>query len=891
MHYPEQRRLSEIVKDDIGTMFKLGVKVCFLKEYLKNKERKIVTSKDLFNINKKIELERNSEKSNEALLIDELMSFCEKDPDAVISVQVDSDGVLQFLLLISGDMQQVFDMFPEVLMIDCTYCTNKLRMPLFTLLVEDGNGTGQAVGYAFIAQETENTLHDVFSEIELILNLNQVKVVILDKDLKEIGAVSKVMPTAEIQLCKFHVLQAFYRFLNKQGLASIEKDNLKKIFKSLVYAKSKKSFDINLGHLATVAPEVVMAYYNKNWGLPHQVKYWAYYETIKYVNLGNTTNNRSESHNQKIKNILSRKMSLAEAVKCILLLHTCKFEQMAHIEFNQSFKESYRLGTDEDVVTDDIVKVLTPYAAGIVIAELKKSRTNLLVLNKVCSCPLQVTMKLPCRHTMAVKIVNGDAIFKADDAGERWHLSYQKKSWLSRKTRSLHNQANNVFHFSTNKTEKKTLKVPFSKDQKFKTAMNLCKPISDYLSTLGMNEFEEKIDSLNLIYKLWLAGKKVIISDMEAQALPEISNLPKVFALPEISDLPEMSDFLETSELPEMSDLPEMSSSPNFSESLFSALPSSLNLNEQLQNQGNVLSPNQFSLNDCVNFKDLPTTKSECCTGQAINIFNNLANVCLPKVPPVVGNVKIKKARLKRKRGLYNDPYHQSCQRILGKTAHKEQLLKKQHSVIDLQLFSIKDSFEMLSDLHINKAQKLLSMQFPDVKGLQDLILGSKLHFRVQSGKFVQILHNGAMHWLTISNFLSTHLNSVDVFDSLYYDLSVSGKMQVGSIMMVKEPFLKLQFKDFQKQSGGVDCGLFAIAAATDLCYNYDPSIKCYKQELMRDHLLKCFSDNYLTPFPIETNERKKKKLPKPINVPLYCICRLPDNKEEKMVKCNNCKE
>nr|XP_047129579.1 uncharacterized protein LOC124809506 [Hydra vulgaris] len=160
-------------------------------------------------------------------------------------------------------------------------------------------------------------------------------VVILDKDLKEIGAVSKVMRTAEIQLCMFHVLQAFYRFLNKQGLASIEKDNLKKIFKSLVYAKSKKLFDINLGHLATVAPKVVMAYYNKNWGLPHQVKYWAYNETIKYVNLGNTTKNRSESHNQKIKNILSRKMSLAKAVKGIFLLHTCKFEQMAHIEFEE----------------------------------------------------------------------------------------------------------------------------------------------------------------------------------------------------------------------------------------------------------------------------------------------------------------------------------------------------------------------------------------------------------------------------------------------------------------------------------------------------------------------------------------------------------------------------
>ncbi|XP_065656055.1 uncharacterized protein LOC136081804 isoform X1 [Hydra vulgaris] len=339
-----------------------------------------------------------------------------------------------------------------------------------------------------------------------------------------------------------------------------------------------------------------------------------------------------------------------------------------------------------------------------------------------------------------------------------------------------------------------------------------------------------------------------------------------------------------------MSDLPEMSGSSYFSESLSYALPSCLNLNEQLRNQGSVLSSNLFSLNGSVNLKGLPANKSECCTSEAINVFSSLDNVYLPKVPPVVGNVKIRKARLKRKHELYNDPYHQSCNRILGKTAHKEQLLKKQLSVADLRLFSIKDSFKMLSDLHINKAQKLLSMQFPKVQRLQDPILGSK-HFRVQSGKFIQILHNGAMHWLTISNFLSTDLNSIDVFDSLYYGLSVSGKMQVGSIIMVKDAFLKIQFKDFQKQSGGLDCGLFAIAVATDLCYNHDPSIKCYKQELMRDHLLKCFSDNHLTPFPIETSERKEKKQSKPINLPLYCICRLPDNKEEKMVKCDNCKE
>jgi transposase-like protein len=106
-------------------------------------------------------------------------------------------------------MKHTFAMFPEVLMIDCTYCTNRLRMPLFTLLVEDGNGTGQTMGYAFITHETENT------KMARIRKFERVKVVVLDKDMKEIAAVKKVIPGAEIQICKFHVIQAVDRFIHK----------------------------------------------------------------------------------------------------------------------------------------------------------------------------------------------------------------------------------------------------------------------------------------------------------------------------------------------------------------------------------------------------------------------------------------------------------------------------------------------------------------------------------------------------------------------------------------------------------------------------------------------------------------------------------------------------
>lgn len=61
-----------------------------------------------------------------------------------------------------------------------------------------------------------------------------------------------------------------------------------------------------------------------------------------------------ESHDQKIKDILKRNMTLTEAVKSILLLHRGKVNEMSHREINHTFKTAYLLG-DDDVVKDDIV--------------------------------------------------------------------------------------------------------------------------------------------------------------------------------------------------------------------------------------------------------------------------------------------------------------------------------------------------------------------------------------------------------------------------------------------------------------------------------------------------------------------------------------------------------
>ena len=62
---------------------------------------------------------------------------------------------------------------------------------------------------------------------------------------------------------------------------------------------------------------------------------------------------------------------------------------------------------------------------------------------------------------------------------------------------------------------------------------------------------------------------------------------------------------------------------------------------------------------------------------------------------------------------------------------------------------------------------------------------------------------------------------------------------------------------DVQRQSGGSDCGLFAIANATALCGGLDPHLQNFEQSKMREHLKMCLFRNRLECFP-ESRRRRR---------------------------------
>ena len=83
----------------------------------------------------------------------------------------------------------------------------------------------------------------------------------------------------------------------------------------------------------------------------------------------------------------------------------------------------------------------------------------------------------------------------------------------------------------------------------------------------------------------------------------------------------------------------------------------------------------------------------------------------------------------------------------------------------------------MLTDNEIYAAVKTLKQQFGgNIKGLYDpQSMNAKRLRKAQvyvqySERFVQILHDGSLHWFTLSNIRSTKAHQIQSYDSLFVD-------------------------------------------------------------------------------------------------------------------------
>ena len=161
-HYPENRNLDGKEQSSIENMMNLKVKAHVMCAELRTTTGKAITHKDVHNLRAKFNKERKGLLSDEAYLLQELKNISHSDVGAITQVRTNENGEVFAVYLQTSYMQKVFRKFPELCFLDGTYKTNYYRMPLYTIMVEDGNGVSIPVVHFWVADETTITLEKAF---------------------------------------------------------------------------------------------------------------------------------------------------------------------------------------------------------------------------------------------------------------------------------------------------------------------------------------------------------------------------------------------------------------------------------------------------------------------------------------------------------------------------------------------------------------------------------------------------------------------------------------------------------------------------------------------------------------------------------------------------------
>lgn len=226
-----------------------------------------------------------------------LCKLADKDPDVFIHISTDTESQeLVFLFIMTSRKKKNMTKFGKNCHVDTTYKINKNRMPVNVMMTMDGHGQGRPVSYAFVANEQLTVMREVGVVFRKAIgeeNARKILSFTLDKEICEIIMLLDSFPGVHIELCDFHVSKTFNSSCHQ------EVPRVREILTELRYCWDEGDFNDLVAELRKVASQKFMDYFETNW-LNYRIA-WSCKDRKEVALMGNSTNNRLESHNQKLK--------------------------------------------------------------------------------------------------------------------------------------------------------------------------------------------------------------------------------------------------------------------------------------------------------------------------------------------------------------------------------------------------------------------------------------------------------------------------------------------------------------------------------------------------------------------------------------------------------------
>jgi len=428
--HPVHRRASRtmLVRTTIATDANTGTRVAQTASRLRLEHPDVLfVDHDIYNERQRAVTSQLDGMSRMEFLLKEL-----EEGDYTFAVTTDDRSRITNLFFAYGPAVEIYKDNFDVLLLDCTYKTNKFNMPLLNVVGISGNNKTIHVAQVFLRTEKKENYEWALAQIHKMMqdnNIDPPQVFFTDREEALLNALEQVFPRVPALLCLWHVIKRVETHARVHSFKPVfdsetsrprdpkQKDstdhrNFCDAFLRLVQSRTEEEYGLRRRELYMLS-SVEAAYIDDVWldiWKRRIVRCW----TDKVVHFGVQATSRVEGYHATLKSWLGTS-------KGDLLLIQSRLKHwwagsIANYGADKANEEVRQLTRLPSPLFDAVNKVIHTYA-------LKKTddlRKQHLLAFRPCSGVYSRTMGMPCAHQLHAAEASGRGLSPYDFHPHWW---------------------------------------------------------------------------------------------------------------------------------------------------------------------------------------------------------------------------------------------------------------------------------------------------------------------------------------------------------------------------------------------------------------------------------------------------------------------------------------
>ena len=345
--YPAARTINQEQRNTIWHLLEQGTPTRQIIGLIKNSDPIVlITPKDVYNLRIQFRREKLKDKSPLQYLQEELITHQWK-----FEFKQDKEGHITFFIFAHPKSIQYANRYNRVFILDCTYNTNRYKMPLLHIIGVSPSNTTFSIAFCFMQNEQEESykwaLNTFFSWLESPIFQFQPPVICTDRDLALLGALREDFADYPHLLCLWHINKNIAAKVKECFTTNEAWDEFNSYWQSLINSPTEDEYTARLIDFNKKYQSVPYAlrYIKETWLIYKEkiVRYW----TNQYLHLGNSSTSRVEGSHAFLKkyiqastgDILTVWGRIRHAIRTQLdtLVYEVKHDQLQTLLFAQSF--------------------------------------------------------------------------------------------------------------------------------------------------------------------------------------------------------------------------------------------------------------------------------------------------------------------------------------------------------------------------------------------------------------------------------------------------------------------------------------------------------------------------------------------------------------------------